>query len=673
MGTPSPRKLTDTSAGVLGDLRGSAVNIAQNWLATLLENAQTVVEFSLVALVALFVALFLLPAFVQWWKLWRISRRVRRVDRDDLTSLSGVFKRDGVLSHLWDEFRHTLHEQKVPDGAGSYRRVAIRQTIPAEAYFSDQALVHTPLRSEFFKHLPGILTGLGIIGTFAGLINGLRSFNVSDDPGLVRQSLDLLVQGVYSAFSVSAAAITAAMIVTFLEKWLISGLQRKVEGLCRELDRRFDSGAVEEYLSRLVTASESSASEARILKQSLVNDLKAILETLTERQIESHNAATLVMTQSITSAVSESLQQPLTQISSAVQHVSGSQGDAVNRLLTDTMAAFTAQIRDLFSGQVEGIRGMQQQTIESLASTVSRLEDLVSQIARRGQETTDSIASELKSTITEIGRRQEELNQETRSFIEVLRSQVVRAQDDLTTRAEDALGRIAAVVGDVGTTLKLRIDEGFERDAVRTEKIASLTGEIAQETRLAVSAMSEAVGRMGAGTSDTVRQMTVGASDMRNAAAEMIRVATTGREVVERAERLVGALSATAAATMDATSALRGTAELYSTTKEALRAMVTDLRAATDNARREAALTSDILERIEQTTHGLVAAQTQLDSYLAGVSKVLGDAHQEFGSQIVSTLTTLNGEFHKHVERGAKALAGAIDELDQVLDRVNRQ
>ena len=35
-------------------------------------------------------------------------------------------------------------------------------------------MVDAPLRTEFYKHLPGILTGLGIIGTFSGLIIGLQ-------------------------------------------------------------------------------------------------------------------------------------------------------------------------------------------------------------------------------------------------------------------------------------------------------------------------------------------------------------------------------------------------------------------------------------------------------------------------------------------------------------------
>jgi hypothetical protein len=83
-----------------------------------------------------------------------------------------------------------------------------RSTTLAETFFTEQALIDTPLKTEFYKHLPGILTGLGIIGTFSGLIVGLIRFEVSGDADKVRSSLNGLIQSVGYSFIVSAAAIT---------------------------------------------------------------------------------------------------------------------------------------------------------------------------------------------------------------------------------------------------------------------------------------------------------------------------------------------------------------------------------------------------------------------------------------------------------------------------------
>lgn len=308
----------------------------------------------LVIFVLLFLALFLIPAIKQNWKLRRYTKKVKRVAEAHLDGLSELFSKDKILGHLWKEFRDTLHEQKDLDATGTYHTTAIRQTVPAEVYFSEQMLVYSPLKTEFFKHLPGILTGIGIIGTFLGLIIGLQAFNVSEQPEIVRESLNALLHGVYQAFLVSAVAIAAAIIITIVEKFFISALCKQVEELCLALDVRFQAGAGEEYLSRLVQASESSAKEAKQLKQSLVGDLKQILESVAERQIQAQATVTASITKDIVTGINEGLREPLAEISAAVQHVSGNQGDAVNKLLTDAMAAMTAQIRDLFAGQVDG-------------------------------------------------------------------------------------------------------------------------------------------------------------------------------------------------------------------------------------------------------------------------------------------------------------------------------
>ena len=158
------------------------------------------------------------------------------------------------------------------------------------------------LRTEFFKHLPGIFTGLGIIGTFTGLIEGLRRFQVSENAVTVRASLESLMHAVGEAFLISAAAIAAAMLVTFIEKLILAGLYRKAEEIAHAIDAQFDAGAGEEYLARLVTASEASASQSKILKDALVKELGDILRELTASQLANGEKLNLQIAQRIEDA-----------------------------------------------------------------------------------------------------------------------------------------------------------------------------------------------------------------------------------------------------------------------------------------------------------------------------------------------------------------------------------
>ena len=170
----------------------------------------------------------------------------------DLDRVESEVMLSKALRHCWAEYRDTLHGQKQANAQGVLEVRRWRATSVAGNFFTEQALVDTPLRTEFYKHLPGILTGLGIIGTFSGLILGLQGFKVSDDASVVRSSLETLIVSVGGAFVVSGAAIALAMLVTTVEKFIVNRRYIDVEALCSLIDSLFDAGAGEEYLQRLV-------------------------------------------------------------------------------------------------------------------------------------------------------------------------------------------------------------------------------------------------------------------------------------------------------------------------------------------------------------------------------------------------------------------------------------
>jgi hypothetical protein len=166
---------------------------------------------SVLSVVFLFV--FLAPGLLHWFRLRGILSSLEAFgEKNPLGDFKKVFARDKQLGHLWNEYQDTLHEQR-EDRDGQSQLLAVRSTIAADNYFNEQFVVDSRLRTEFFKHLPGIFTGLGIIGTFTGLIEGLRHFEVSENAATVRASLESLMHAVGEAFLISAAAITAAMVV----------------------------------------------------------------------------------------------------------------------------------------------------------------------------------------------------------------------------------------------------------------------------------------------------------------------------------------------------------------------------------------------------------------------------------------------------------------------------
>ncbi|MFO1342168.1 MAG: anti-phage ZorAB system protein ZorA [Burkholderiales bacterium] len=447
---------------------------------------------ALVLLTLGFVLWFLLPAVVLRIRLGKVLRQLRNGKPRSAADLQKIFERDPRLLHLWKEFRDTLHAQR-EERDGQMVTVALRATAPAESFFNSQYVVEGRLRTEFFKHLPGIFTGVGIIGTFMGLITGLKNFEVPEDPAKVRQSLETLLGGVFEAFIVSAAAITLAMVVTFIEKVLLSSLYRCTESIAQHLDGLFAMGAGEEYLSRLVSASEDSAAQSKILKDSLVGDLKVLLQEMTDRQIAAQQANSQALAQHITSGIESSLKEPLKQIGEVVAKASGDQSAAAATLLQDVMASFSQRLNDLFGGQISGIQELNQKSAQAMQDAVASLQGLLGRMEEDSQRSGDAMAEKMAKAVEEMERRQAEINEQTRSFVEGIRDMVSKSQTETNAKLNEAIGSLTQQMGAMIGALQAQAEKSHQDQQLREQSLTDRTKGLVSD--------------LGASVAEVVKQM----------------------------------------------------------------------------------------------------------------------------------------------------------------------
>src|SRR5262249_19941506 len=271
-----------------------------------------------------------------------------------------------------------------------------------------------------------------------------------------------------------------------VEKWVTSGLYQRVEELAFLLDSMFESGAGEEYLARLVRASEESASQTRILKDALVADLKAVLSELTERQISASASGNVQLGQQILSGLQVGLQEPLNEISGAVKQIGGSHSDAIGRVLTDAVAALTQRIQELFGGQISGINQLQQQTIEALQAAATKLEQMVSSVESAGQKATDSMAIKLTEALGGMEARQQVMNTHMTEFVGQIRSLVSQSQSETNQKLQETLSQLGGTVSGMVNSLKEQAERAgqahVERERTITENttqaVSSLSGQV---------------------------------------------------------------------------------------------------------------------------------------------------------------------------------------------------
>lgn len=414
------------------------------------------------------------------------------------------------LKHLWDEYEDTLHELKKA-GNGELSLTEVRATVPAEMFFTREVLVDSRLFDDFTRHLPGVLTGLGIIGTFAGLLEGLGKFDASNTATAVA-GLKPLLDGVAHAFVASAIAIGCAMLVTFLSRFFLAMFYRQVEQLCHAIDSLYETGAGEEYLSRLVHASEKSEAHSAQLKQALVEDLTQMMTNLIERQIHAQAESSRALGAHIGDAISGTLAGPLKQMTDAMETSSKGNAQAVTGMLETVLTGFMGKLEDTFGGQMRGIHDQMDRSVGMMTTVQEALQKLVHDINNSNEQAASRMSGTLEDAMKQSAANQQLLTDQMRQFVDDFRKLVAEEQAKSKKAMDDAITNVLQTVESAVKNLEAARTSAQQADAAHGEKLAARSQEALETvTRYGASAtarLSGAINETLQRSADNQTQMT---------------------------------------------------------------------------------------------------------------------------------------------------------------------
>src|SRR5690606_10878440 len=119
--------------------------------------------------------------------------------------------------------------------------------------------------------VPGILTALGILGTFIGLVKGLNEFDtgsLSNVEGLLG-SISPLLEGMQTAFWTSIFGIVGSLIWSLTDRLSLRAVTKELIGLQGSLDSLFLPIIETNLLDRLVTVQQE---QYETLRDFVTND-----------------------------------------------------------------------------------------------------------------------------------------------------------------------------------------------------------------------------------------------------------------------------------------------------------------------------------------------------------------------------------------------------------------
>lgn len=623
-----------------------------------------------------------------------LSAKIGQDHGRDPRQLNSIFAKQPLL-HIWGEYSDTLHPMRLAL-AGQTPVVEYRSSMPAEMMFTKESLVDAPLFDDFWRHLPGILTGLGIIGTFAGLLHGLRDFriaiapstdtiaNTSDAAAKAVSGLGPLLDAVMHAFVVSAAAIGCAMLVVFISRLLVARLNSKVEHLCDLIDSLYKSGAGEEYLQRLVESAEKSEVHTAQLKDALVEDLTRLMTNLTERQIQAQMNAGQHIGESVGKSIAESITEPMQRVREVMENNAAGNTDQVNTMLETMLTGFMAKLEDTFGGQINGINEQMQRSMAAMGSVQSSLQTLVQDIQKVNENASTQMSEKLASAMQTASENQQLLTQQMTQFVTDFRSLVADEQ----RKSKDVMNEtIAGLLGEVGksiASMEVSRRNASEEDATRTKVLTDQTGQMVSGLSENIEDLLRAVSDQVLKTQESINSirdvsmravdgMNQGALTMGTAAQRFETAGSSVTRALDDSAAFIEQVKASSNALQTASLAINNGFEKYDATRKTVDSQVMALTGLIESAKREAGFSQQLIESVESSVKALRAAEEESRRNLSAVNDQLVSAFETFGNSLVNQVQRVVGETDKNISVLSNQLTGVVQELAQFMQRMRKQ
>ncbi|MGQ1176634.1 anti-phage ZorAB system protein ZorA [Acinetobacter baumannii] len=624
-------------------------------------------------------------------------KKVKEHSSFNKNSLDSIFEKGTPLKHAWLNYKNSFHDiYETLDGEDVL--VSSRATVSSDVFFSQAVIVDTPLRVEFYKHLPGIITGVGIIATFAGLLFGLLAFDPAGDPAKVQDSLGLLLGGVSEAFMASALAIGTAMIITWREKLWLRQCYEQLETLTTEIDKLFETDSTgEEYLAKLLKSSQANETNARQLKDSLVNDLKVMMTNLVEEnkknQIafaaqlsESYAKSSQDMATQIGQSITDTLQAPLDKIASSVQQVSGDQGSAVQELMTDVLTAFMSKLESTFGSQMTGMTEMMTQSVSAMKEMQLGFSQLLTDMKINSETSTKTLEIQMSKMIEDIQQKQNEMSDQMNLMVDHLSQGVAKIGEQGQHAIEQLNGKVSELMGSLGGTMselmsdvtKQRMEQDrvilenqqklHEQSSALIDNLGTEIKDLIAHSQNAVQVYKENIQKLSQVTMDSITGMNNGAEKMRLASEQFNMAGSSLVTVTEKASQLIAEVSTTSTHLTSASSNLISLLNDYKNSQSSVNQAISTLEGLIKKAQSEAGMNTKMLEDMNQMTTALNQVKRDIQDYLEQVSDVLVRSFENFDSSVETSLNHSLGAFDNTLDQAVKRLQSGVEGLGSFVE-----
>ncbi|MCH4095477.1 MAG: anti-phage defense ZorAB system protein ZorA [Acidaminococcus provencensis] len=358
---------------------------------------------------------------------------------------------------IWKKFERTLFKSKAE---------GVLMTQDPEAFYNDRTLLEN-LPLDLFRAIPGIFTGLGLLGTFAGITVGISGIDLGNVETM-KSGIEVLLSGTKTAFLTSVVGLILALGYNLLDNWIYRPYTKKLATLIDQLNTLFPSKSLEEFLSNQAEQAEEQTDAMRELNGELVGRLEDMFVKLSQ-------SIDVALKNNLTESFTNSLEPVFQDLNQSIDKLGSSAGDTLSKSIEqgagDQIQGLAVTLQDF-----QGKMGNMMEVSERLnAENTARLQGSVEMMVTKLNEAMDANIQKQATTSDASQAAMKQLVEEMNTNLKAALDQMVEAgrtaNQALLQTTEATKGTIQEITDTMSQSTRTQRDEMIQVTANMKESV----------------------------------------------------------------------------------------------------------------------------------------------------------------------------------------------------------
>lgn len=564
-----------------------------------------------------------------------------------------IEKSDKNLKHIWNEFNESLIKKETLDG-----KYIIRNSIDSEYFFNKDTMIsHVGLK--LYSAIPGILLGIGLLGTFFGLYVALVQLNVSDANQL-SESIKILINMAGVKFAASIWGLGLSIVFTSIDKFLEFNLDRKLELIQKQINEMFERETAEQNLDKILVENEQQTKALNGLATSLTEKIATEFNNILIPKIDSINEHFSNLPNSISSSISQSLEKPLQNISDTVKNITSNQAEQSTQALETLITKFVEKIDSVAGSQGEMLKESAIQSQKVLTETSNHLNNTFKSMNEMMLEQNKMSEFRDKKILEELNS----IKQSQNEMLNNLSNNVSSNMDGINKAVNENIEKLVTSVNSINEEQSLK---SSQREDILISKINELSNglvnNIAHNQEVLENIISNFkkevinIDNIFSKTSEKLVTIPNQIDKFSNSIDKLSNFENTQKDTTEKLQEFSNNINATT--------------QHITTMIENLKSSINEFNSVNSNFSGTISNTKELLSHMNDDFNDLNEKNTEIvDRFSNNVDRSLNEFHKEIENAIKGNIIpALNNSFAEFVQSMSEAILTLSEAIDELRDR----